>query len=561
MNDAGSASPCPRRTAPARPSRRLAAAALAALALAGVSSAAPAPGGEAPEAPAVAWRSRGAWPGTRDAEAVALDPASGRVALGDARGVWLAASEAPPRRVLGRGPVRDLRFDAAGRLLAATDRGLYAVEPGGRVRRLRLAGGGKAGHARRLALAGAAVAVGTEAGVQLAPDGQTFARLDGSLPDRPVDAVALRPIDGGLELWLSSEGALHRAELEVAGAGVRVLRAAAVAIAAGPGARAAVDLAVDTRGADVAVLSEADVALLHGGEWRSIALGLPAGARARRLGAGAGLVLLATDAGVVEAPAWEGPWRRSAAPAGTAAAAALAGDASRVFAATSRGLLEGSPEAQAAGAPAASALAVPLDHDDWLGRLRGEPAVQLVHAAALRYLDLGPGRLRSLRRGVDRRGWLPVVGLRGGAGRGRTVRIDRDEVLSSGLRHELLDRQLDTGSDYDAGLVLEWDLGDLAFHPEALDVSREAREVIELRDEVLDEVTQLYHERRRVLLALREGGVDGAELARLRLRADELAAGLDAWTGGWFSRHAPALAPAGAPAFASTPPSRGSLLP
>ena len=50
--------------------------------------------------------------------------------------------------------------------------------------------------------------------------------------------------------------------------------------------------------------------------------------------------------------------------------------------------------------------------------------------------------------------------------------------------------------------MLRWELGDLAYNPEAIDVSHEAREVIELRDEVLDEVTQLYFERRRVLLAL-----------------------------------------------------------
>ena len=68
------------------------------------------------------------------------------------------------------------------------------------------------------------------------------------------------------------------------------------------------------------------------------------------------------------------------------------------------------------------------------------------------------------------------------------------------------------------------------------------------------EVTQLYFERRRVLLALRIGPADDAELARLRLRADELAAGLDAWTGGWFAR---ALAAAGPSATSSHPTAKG----
>jgi hypothetical protein len=204
-------------------------------------------------------------------------------------------------------------------------------------------------------------------------------------------------------------------------------------------------------------------------------------------------------------------------------------------------------------------LALPLAHEDWLFRQRGEPPVQSVHAAALRYLGLGPERLRSLQRGVDHRAWLPLLELRGSAGRGRSTRLDRDQVLSSGLLNELFDRQLDRGSDYGGSLILAWDLGDLAFHPDAIDVAREAREVIELRDEVLDEVTQLYYERRRALLALRQGGADDGELARLRLRADELAAGLDAWTGGWFSQHAAALAPAGAATDLSPRTSRGLL--
>ena len=54
--------------------------------------------------------------------------------------------------------------------------------------------------------------------------------------------------------------------------------------------------------------------------------------------------------------------------------------------------------------------------------------------------------------------------------------------------------------------------------------------------------TQLYFERLRVLEALRASpGVaasaeSSAEVSRLRLRAAELAAGLDAWTGGAYSR-------------------------
>jgi hypothetical protein len=168
-----------------------------------------------------------------------------------------------------------------------------------------------------------------------------------------------------------------------------------------------------------------------------------------------------------------------------------------------------------------------------------------VQRAALAYLDLGPGRIRALYRRASWRGWLPTVELEAGRGLARSSERAADQVVfASGLRDELLDTSRDRQFDSEVFLSLTWDLPEAAFSQDALDVAKEAREVIELRDDVLDEITQLYFERRRVLLQLLALGTDaGMEAARLRLRADELAAGLDAWTGGWFSGLASPLAP------------------
>jgi hypothetical protein len=150
--------------------------------------------------------------------------------------------------------------------------------------------------------------------------------------------------------------------------------------------------------------------------------------------------------------------------------------------------------------------------------------------------------MRELARGVRRRGWLPDLTLRGAYGDLRSARIDEDEVVfSSGLRHELLDTQSDHDRDWEASLALTWELGDVMYHAESIDVAKESREWVELRDEVLDEVNQLYFERRRVLLELAGSPAQSPESARHRLRADELAAGLDAWTGGWFGSRSPSL--------------------
>jgi outer membrane protein TolC len=170
-----------------------------------------------------------------------------------------------------------------------------------------------------------------------------------------------------------------------------------------------------------------------------------------------------------------------------------------------------------------------------LAELPADPPIERIHRAALDYLGLGPARIEAMRRGVRRRGWLPQVDLAGGLSRDRDRGSDVDESIVSGALRQLVDRDEGSSRDRDVSLRFTWDLGDLAYHPEQIDISREAREVIELRDDVLDEITQLYFERRRVLVELAAAETP-AEALRLRLRAAELAAGIDAWTGGWFSR-------------------------
>jgi hypothetical protein len=64
---------------------------------------------------------------------------------------------------------------------------------------------------------------------------------------------------------------------------------------------------------------------------------------------------------------------------------------------------------------------------------------------------------------------------------------------------------------------------------------------VSLRDDVADEINQLYFERQSIRKRLSEsplatGSVEVGEVVRLHWRAQELDAGLDAWTGGWISR-------------------------
>ncbi|UCE87473.1 MAG: hypothetical protein JSU66_07105 [Deltaproteobacteria bacterium] len=482
--------------------------------------------------------------------ALAFDPERQRLAVGDAAGVYLGEPGLPLRRVARRAAVRDLAFLESGALLVATENGLFRLGPDGRLEDRSPGPADTSRSIHRIARSGELLAVATDGGAYLSRDARTWQRVRGALPSGSVEAVALRRGAGEVELWLVVQGAVWRAALPIGlaaepGVAPRALSAAPRPAGFEGSGREAVDVVPDLPGVGLAVVLRDGIAVRDAPEraFRRLHPTLPPGAAIARLAFAAGRFWLATDAGLLEAAQLEGPWRRAEPPAGRARSASILSAGSVLYAATSSGLLEG--RIRAARDRAAPAFGAPEPP-------RPEaPAIERVHRVALDYLDLGPERMRRLRSGVDRRGLLPVATLRFARDSHHGSRREGDESFVSGETRHLFDWEQDRDRDYEVSLALTWDLGDALYHPEAIDVSREAREVLELRDDVLDEINQLYFERRRVIEELASLDPGRARDAfELRRRADELAAGLDAWTGGWFGRQAPPLLPASGPAAA-----------
>jgi hypothetical protein len=476
--------------------------------------------------------------------ALAFDPQTGRLAIGDARGLAIGTPGEALRRVTLRGPVRDVAFAgaASGRLLVATDAGLFRVDPEAGARSIALAPGHAARDVARIATQPGAAAVATADGVFVSADGLAWQRASRHWPTGAASAVSLRTTPSGFECWAIIEGRVWGVELHDDGTSLRQGAARRLILPEAPSGNGPVDVAFGIDSADAVVLFSNALAVRAGREsqWRILRPTLAPGARIERLVAAYGLVWLATDRGLWWAPALDQNWTRAASPVGTQPVGDLVGRGDRLFAANATAVREAREPAPApapapAPRPVQSALPIP----------GGDPSIAALQRAVLAYIDLGPAQIRGLRRGVAKRGWLPIMTVRAGGGVDRDHDIDFDEAFVSGDTRYLVDRSRSSGHDFDALLTLSWDLGDIAYHPEAIDVSKEAREVLKLRDDVLDEVNQLYFERRALLAQLAMGGAALAppEALRLRLRAAELAAGLDAWTGGWFRRAASAAQP------------------
>jgi hypothetical protein len=471
----------------------------------------------------------------RAAEALAFDPRTGRVAVGGERGVAWGPLGAPLERVLARGPVHDLVFERDGALLAATEVGLFRIEAADRVRAERVGTGEAARQVRALAVSGDAVIAATAAGVfeRTASDPSVWRRVSG-LPFGEARRVAItRRAEGEREVWAAIDGALWTASDEQGARSVTLPGAAR-------GEEGPVDLATAPSGELFVVLRRALAVRDAAGAWRVEPLVLPPGALPARIAADAGGLQLATDAGLFHAPGPAGPWQRAQGAPGSIPVAAVAGGRDLVVA-TAQGVLRRAAVSDAPPVAAAPRTAPARG-------VRGDPPIAAVQRRALQYVSLDPRRMRELWDAAGRRAWAPEVLVRGDYGEDLDRTRSYDEAFISGETHSLFDRDRKRGDGYSVSLGLTWDLGDAVFNLDRIDVSRETRLVIQLRDDVLDEVNQLYFERQRVLASIDAPAPD-APVALLRLRAAELASGLDAWTGGWFSEQ---LAPS--PSSASEGP-------
>lgn len=506
-------------------SRRAVARSLALFALAAASASSAAPR-------ELTWRREPWGQGERAALAIAVAPRAAWVAIGDASGITLVRDASVARR-LARAGVRDLAFASDGALWVASEDGLFRVEPerNGAFEDRSPAPGAAARAVARLAVDGAWIAAATESGVFVSHDGGSWSEVDGAAPRGAASAVVLRCAAVCALTWIV-DGGIWQADLEARAGRLAARGARELRVANAPAGAAPVDLAI-VDGAAFA-LYEAGLAALEPHSalaGRLVRFVLPPGASARRLTSALGRYWLASDRGLLHAERLDAAFERAAPPAGWLATSAVAAEGDAIFVATASGVVSGRLREGVEPVRARSAESEAPRSSDVARELRA------LHRLVLEHQGLDVERQRRWRDRAARRGRWPSLDLHAGYGGDRGRGVDYDQTFTSGSTQNLVDRARDRGDDWDVGLSLQWDLANAVLDGETIDVAREERLWISLRDDVLDEVNQLYFERRRTLREL-EGLEDPASLdaARLRIRAEELAAGLDAWTGGAFSR-------------------------
>jgi hypothetical protein len=162
---------------------------------------------------------------------------------------------------------------------------------------------------------------------------------------------------------------------------------------------------------------------------------------------------------------------------------------------------------------------------------KDEPKINEVQQAAIKYAEVEPEKIMRWRKQAAKKALLPQVSI--GLDRnttdlwhwegGSTTKVD-DDILRKG--HDSI------GWD----VRLTWDLGELIWNDDQTNIDVRSKLMVQLRDDILDEVTKLYFERLRVRSELDNLSIeDRKKRFEKELRLQELTASLDALTGGYFS--------------------------
>lgn len=167
-----------------------------------------------------------------------------------------------------------------------------------------------------------------------------------------------------------------------------------------------------------------------------------------------------------------------------------------------------------------------------LAQLKNEPSIQQVQKVAIRYADCEPGKITLWRVGAQARAFMPKVSFGVDRDKGSNIDVDRGGTNDP---DRFVEGPWDSSRGWDASV--EWDLGDIIWNPAQTSIDVRSRLTAQLRDDIMDDVTRSYFERKRLLIELAQRPPQDIKLREEKeLRVEELTANIDGLTGGYFSK-------------------------
>jgi photosystem II stability/assembly factor-like uncharacterized protein len=159
-----------------------------------------------------------------------------------------------------------------------------------------------------------------------------------------------------------------------------------------------------------------------------------------------------------------------------------------------------------------------------------EPTIAEIREAAIEYAEVQPGKVEKWRKAAAHKAWLPAL----------RVAYDKDRDWKSDKYYysgKHVDNDITKGRDEAWSISLTWALGDLIYSNAQTSIDSRSRLTVQLREDILIEVTRLYFERRRLQIEIvTDPPEELAEEIEKGLRLQELTANIDGLTGSYLSK-------------------------
>jgi len=203
-----------------------------------------------------------------------------------------------------------------------------------------------------------------------------------------------------------------------------------------------------------------------------------------------------------------------------------------LWAVTRAGIYKSTPNLPAAVPQNANTQHAETQARDILRMFDHEPSIDEIKDAAIAYAEVSPDKIRKWRKAAANRAWLPDVSMKYGSAKD----WQSSSYFYSTKDEKYKDDDITRGKDNDWYISLTWNLGDLIWDDVQTSIDNRSKLMVQLRDDVLNEVTRLYFERRRLQIdvVMYPPGNEKDYIDK-DLRLQELTASIDALTGSFLS--------------------------
>ena len=158
-------------------------------------------------------------------------------------------------------------------------------------------------------------------------------------------------------------------------------------------------------------------------------------------------------------------------------------------------------------------------------------SIKEVQEMAIQYAEVSPEKINKWRKASKFKAILPKVSL------GLSESNDENiEIYKSASTYYVVNGPREVDRDW--SIDLSWDLSDLIWNNEQTSIDVRSKLMVQLRNDILEEVTRLYFERMRLVGELDMISDDSNQtFQKKKMRVQEITAYIDAYTGGKFSEN------------------------